>query len=128
MLLVKVSCGRHCLWGYPQHREVYGVCTLLTVGGFEVHDLGINVKAEEFVEGIKKHKADILAMLSLTTMAATEQRKVIGMLAEEGLRDKVKTMVGGAAITADFAKSRGADGYAPDAPSAVELAKELVTS
>jgi len=80
------------------------------------------------VEGIKKYKADILAMLSLTTMAATEQRKVIGMLAEEGLRDKVKTMVGGAAITADFAKSRGADGYAPDAPSAVELAKELVTS
>lgn len=96
--------------------------------GFEVHDLGINVKAEEFVERIKKYKADILAMSALMTMTATEQRKVIDVLTKEGLRGKAKIMVGGAAITADFAKSIGADDYASDAPSAVELAKELVTS
>jgi corrinoid protein of di/trimethylamine methyltransferase len=102
------------------------VCTLLVAGGFEVHDLGVNIKAEEFVEAIESHKADVLAMSALLTMTAAEQRKVINALKEKGIREKVKVMVGGGAITAEFAQSIGADGYDPTAPGAVELARRLV--
>jgi len=102
------------------------VATLLTAGGFVVNDLGINVTSERFVEGIKKYKADILAMSALMTMTAPEQRKVIETLKKEGLRDKVKIMVGGGAITQEFANSIGADGYDPTAPGAVKLARRLI--
>jgi len=102
------------------------VCTLLTAGGFNVHDLGVNVKSEEFVAAIKKHNADILVMSALLTMTAPEQRKVIESLKNEGIRNKVKIMVGGGAITQDFAESIGADGYDPTAPGAVRLAKRLI--
>lgn len=102
------------------------VATLLTAEGFVVNDLGINVTSERFVEGIKKYKADILAMSALMTMTAPEQRKVIETLKKEGLRDKVKIMVGGGAITQEFANSIGADGYDPTAPGAVKLACGLI--
>jgi len=102
------------------------VATLLTAEGFVVNDLGINVTSERFVEGIKKYKADILAMSALMTMTAPEQRKVIETLKKEELRDKVKIMVGGGAITQEFANSIGADGYDPTAPGAVKLAKRLI--
>ena len=102
------------------------VATLLTAGGFVVNDLGVNVTSECFVEGIKKYKADILVMSALITMSAPEQRKVIETLKKEGLRDKVKIMVGGGAITEEFANSIGADGYDPTAPGAVGLAKRLI--
>ena len=102
------------------------VATLLTAGGFVVNDLGINVTSERFVEGIKKYKADILAMSALMTMTSPEQRKVIETLKKEGLRDKVKIIVGGGAITQEFADNIGADGYAPTAPGAVNLARRLI--
>jgi len=102
------------------------VATLLIAGGFVVNDLGINVTSERFVEGIKKYKADILAMSALMTMTAPEQRKVIEILKKEELRDKVKIMVGGGAITQEFANSIGADGYDPTAPGAVKLARKLI--
>jgi len=102
------------------------VCTLLAAEGFEVHDLGVNIKAEEFLEAIDKYQADILVMSALLTMTAPEQRRVIDTLNKEGIREKVRVMVGGGAITADFAESIGADGYEPTAPGAVELAKRLV--
>lgn len=102
------------------------VCTLLTAGGFEVHDLGVNIKAEEFLEAVEKYQAGILAMSALLTTTAVEQRKVIDALRAKGIREKVKVMVGGGAITAEFAKSIGADGYDPTAPGAVELARRLV--
>jgi len=102
------------------------VATLLIAEGFVVNDLGINVTSERFVEGIKKYKADILAMSALMTMTAPEQRKVIETLKKEGLRDKVKIMVGGGAITQEFANSIGADGYDPTAPGAVKLARKLI--
>jgi len=102
------------------------VCTLLVAGGFEVHDLGVNIKAEEFLEAVDKYQADILAMSALLTMTAAEQKKVIDTLKEKGIREKVKVMVGGGAITAEFAESIGADGYDPTAPGAVELARRLV--
>jgi len=101
------------------------VCTLLIAGGFEVHDLGVNIKAEEFVEAIEDYKANILAMSALLTMTAPEQRKVIATLNERGIRERGKAMIGGGAITADFAEGIGADGYDPTAPGAVELARRL---
>ena len=101
------------------------VATMLKAEGFDVTDLGINVTAEEFVEAVKVHKPNILAMSALLTMTAPEQRKVIETLKENGLRDTVKIMVGGGAITQEFADSIGADGYEPTAPGAARLARKL---
>ena len=102
------------------------VATLLSAEGFSVHDLGINVAAEGFVEAVKKYKADILAMSALMTTTAPEQRKVTETIREEGLSDRVKIMIGGGAITREFASSIGADGYDPTAPGAVKLARSLI--
>ncbi len=102
------------------------VAALLTADGFVVNDLGINVTAANFVEGVKRYRPDILAMSALMTMTAPEQKKVIATLKKEGLRDKVKIMVGGGAITQEFADSIGADGYDPTAPGAVKLARRLI--
>ena len=102
------------------------VATLLIAEGFIVSDLGINVTSEHFVEGIKKYKADILAMSALMTTTAPEQRKVIETLKKDGLRDSVKIMIGGGAITQEFTNSIGADGYDPTAPGAVKLARRLI--
>lgn len=102
------------------------VSTLLTSGGFEVVNLGCNVDADTFIEAVNKHKPDILAMSALLTTTAPQQKKVISTLVEKELRDKVKIMVGGGAITEEFAKEIGADGYESTAPLAVKLAKELL--
>lgn len=102
------------------------VATLLTSEGFKVVDLGVDIKAEKFVEAVKKYNANILAMSALMTMTAPEQRKVIKFLEDEGLRKGIKIMVGGGAITDEFAKDIGADGYDPTAPGAVKLARKLI--
>lgn len=102
------------------------ISTLLTAAGFTLHDLGVDVTAEKFVEGIKRYKPDILAMSALMTITAPEQKKVIAALKKAGLRDKVKIMVGGGAITQEFADSIEADGYEPTAVGAVKLAKRLI--
>ena len=102
------------------------VVTLLTAAGFEVQDLGVNVNAKGFVEGITKYSADLLVMSALMTTTCVEQEKVIEELKREGLREKVKVMVGGAAVTEEFAETIGADGYDPTAPGAVALAKKLL--
>ena len=102
------------------------VGALLTAHGFKVVDLGTNVTSAQFVEGVKENEADILALSALLTTTAVEQAKVIESLKEEGLRDQLKVMVGGGAITAEFAEEIGADGYRATAPEAVELAVELV--
>jgi methanogenic corrinoid protein MtbC1 len=102
------------------------VATLLRANGFIVHDIGVNVTAEEFVGAIKRHQPDILAMSALMTTTAAEQRKTIETLKNEGLRNKVKIMVGGGAITQEFANGIGADGYDATAPGAAKLAMELL--
>ena len=104
------------------------VTTLLTAAGFEVYDLGVNVHAKDFVEAVKNYKADIVAMSALMTTTCVEQENVIKTLESEGLRDKVKIIVGGAAVTEEFAETIGADGYDPTAPGAVDLAKRLMGS
>jgi methylmalonyl-CoA mutase cobalamin-binding domain/chain len=102
------------------------VATLLMAAGFNVHDAGINVRPEEFVRAVQEHRADILCMSALMTMTAPEQKKTIEALEETGERERVRVMVGGSAITQEFADSIGADGYDPIAPGAVELAKKLM--
>lgn len=102
------------------------VGTLLKAGGFEVHDLGIDIQADQFVEAVVQHDAQILAMSALLTTTAPQQRKVIELLKEKGLREKIKVLVGGGGITEEFAEKIGADGYDPTAPGAVNLARHLV--
>ena len=102
------------------------VSALLTAEGFEVHDLGINVEAEKFVKAVKEYSANVLGMAALLSTSAPQQKKVIEMLEKDGLRDKVRVMVGGGAITQEFADIIGADGYDPTAPGAAKLARCLV--
>ncbi len=102
------------------------VTSMLTAEGFEVHDIGIDVSADKFVEAIKEHKPQIVAMSALLTSTAPIAKDVIARLSELNLRDSVKIIVGGGAVTAPFAESIGADGYDPTAPGAVLLAKRLI--
>lgn len=102
------------------------VGVLLVAHGFRVIDVGVNVPTEQFMEAVRENEADILALSALLTTTAPEQGRVINALKEAGLRDKVKIMVGGGAITQGFADSIGADGYGATAPKAVELAKSLL--
>jgi len=104
------------------------VATLLTAEGFDVHDVGVDVTPETFVEAIREQDAQILALSALMTTTAPQQRKVIEILKEEGLRGTVKVMVGGGGITEAFAREIGADGYDPTAPGAVRLARSFIGS
>jgi corrinoid protein of di/trimethylamine methyltransferase len=102
------------------------VAMLMEGAGFEVHDLGVDVSATSFVEAVKAHNSDIVGMSSLLTTTVPFMLDTIRSLEEAGLRESVKVLVGGAPVTPEFAESIGADGYAPDAPSAVSKARELV--
>jgi 5-methyltetrahydrofolate--homocysteine methyltransferase len=94
--------------------------------GFEVIDLGKDVAPDTFVEAVKKHQPEIVGMSALLTTTMRMMEQTIKSLAEAGLRDQVKIMVGGAPVTQSFADQIGADGYASNAASATELAKKLV--
>jgi trimethylamine corrinoid protein len=102
------------------------VGTMLEVYGFEVHDLGADVPTEKFIEKAKELKADIVATSALMTTTMVRQKKLEEALKEAGMRDSVKTMVGGAAVTKEWADLIGADGYGQDVTEAVEAAKQLV--
>jgi corrinoid protein of di/trimethylamine methyltransferase len=102
------------------------VATLLTAEGFRVHDLGVNIIADDFVKAVKEHNADLLALSALMTTTASQQIEVIRRLKEEGLRDTVKVIIGGGGVTQEFADQIGADGYDPTAPGAVKLAWRLL--
>lgn len=94
--------------------------------GFEVVDLGVDVKPEVFVQAVKEHKADILALSALLTTTMPMMQQTIAALVESGIRDTLKIIVGGAPVTQAFATQIGADGFASDAGSATKLAKSLV--
>lgn len=102
------------------------VASLLSAEGFEVHDMGVNVCPEDFISALKEFDAELIAMSALLTTTAQEQKKVIDILNEEGLREKVKIIVGGGAINQEFADSIGADGYDPTAPGGVKIARRLL--
>lgn len=103
------------------------VIALLRAAGFKVYDLGVDVKPEQFIEAIYTYKPDIVAMSALMTTSAPEQQVVIEALKKADLRHRIKVMVGGGAITQQFANRIGADGYATAAAGAVEVAKRLVS-
>ncbi len=102
------------------------VSTLLMASGFEVIDLGVDVPVEVFVEKVKELKPDILALSALMTTTMIKMVDVIKALEREGLRDKVKVMIGGAPTSKDWAREIGADGHGVDAIEAVEVAKKLI--
>ena len=97
-------------------------------GGFEVVDLGVDVSPEKFVEAAQKHKPQVVAMSALLTTTMREMKTILDAITKAELRNQMKTIVGGAPLTEKFAKEIGADGYAPDAASAVQVAKSLIRS
>lgn len=102
------------------------VAMMLEGAGFEVVDLGSDVTAEKFVKAVQEHNPQVVGMSALLTTTMPSMSATIKALQEAGLRETVKVMIGGAPVTDAFAKSIGADGYSPDASSAVRLAKSLV--
>lgn len=127
-----------------QHREVVGrvvlgtvqgdlheigktlVGTMLTANGFDVIDIGVDKSTDEFIAAIKENNADIVGASALLTTTMLQQKALIQALEGAGLRDQVKVMVGGAPVTDSYAKEIGADGYAEDAISAVDMAMRLI--
>jgi corrinoid protein of di/trimethylamine methyltransferase len=102
------------------------VATLLFSAGFEVIDLGKDVPVEEFIKAVKEHKPDVLGLSALLTTTMPVQKEVIEALKKNGVRDKVKVIVGGAPVTAQWAEQIGADGYAENGVAAVKLVKKLL--
>jgi len=94
--------------------------------GINVIDLGVDVSAEMFLEAAKDNDADIIACSALLTTTMVEMKKIVDLLNESELKDKVKVMIGGAPVTDSFCKQIGADGYTPDATSASEMALTFV--
>ena len=99
---------------------------MLEGGGFEVVDLGVDVPAERFVETAIAEKCDIIACSALLTTTMSEMKRVVDLVKESGIREKVKIMVGGAPVTQAFCDEIGADGYADDAAQGVLLAEKLM--
>jgi corrinoid protein of di/trimethylamine methyltransferase len=101
------------------------VASMLSANGFEVADLGADVKLERFVQAALDMKADFICLSALLTTTMLGQRRFMETLKERGLRDRFKVLVGGAPVNQKWADSIGADGYAENAPAAVKLAQSL---
>jgi 5-methyltetrahydrofolate--homocysteine methyltransferase len=99
---------------------------LLEGAGYQVVDLGTDVTAEQFMEVVEKQGANVIGMSALLTTTMTYMKEVIQAVDGAGLKDKVKVIIGGAPITQSYADEISADGYAPDAASAVDLVKGLI--
>jgi 5-methyltetrahydrofolate--homocysteine methyltransferase len=99
---------------------------MLQGAGFAVTDLGNDVPAERFIDAVKKEGATIVGLSALLTTTMPNMKDVIAKFVESGIRSKVKILVGGAPLTAEYAREIGADGYAPDAAEAADLAGTFV--
>jgi 5-methyltetrahydrofolate--homocysteine methyltransferase len=99
---------------------------MLEGAGFETIDLGTDVTPEGFVKAVREHQPAVLGMSALLTTTMVQMKAIIEALVEAGVRDSVKIMIGGAPLTAAYAQQIGADAYAPDAASAVDVARRLV--
>jgi 5-methyltetrahydrofolate--homocysteine methyltransferase len=104
------------------------VSMMLEGAGFEVIDLGIDVSPEKFLESVTEQGAQVICMSALLTTTMPSMKTTVDAVKEAGLTDKVKTMIGGAPVTQAYADQIGADGYAPDAASAADTAKELIAA
>jgi methylmalonyl-CoA mutase cobalamin-binding domain/chain len=102
------------------------VGAMLRTSGFEVHDMGKDVAADRIIASIRELNPRIVGLSALLTTTVPYQEVVIKALVREGLREDVKVMVGGAPVTPEWAEKIGADGYANNAPEAVEIARKLV--
>ena len=104
------------------------VVFLLDVNGFEVHDLGVDVPPEKFVEATREIQPQIVGMSALLTTAFDSFKKTVEAILEAGLRDDVKIVIGGGTVTDEVREYSGADAYGEDAVSAVNLAKQWVAN
>jgi corrinoid protein of di/trimethylamine methyltransferase len=101
------------------------VATMLTVAGFTVHDLGVDVPPTQFVAKAREFNADIIAMSALLTTTMDRMRETVELIKQQKLGHRVKVMVGGAPVSTTFAKTIGADGFGVDFNEAVKVAKRL---
>ncbi|MGI6630318.1 MAG: corrinoid protein [Bacillota bacterium] len=102
------------------------VIMMLKTAGFEVVDLGVDVPASRFIEKCKDYQPDIIGISALLTTTVGRQKEIIELLEEEGLRKRVKVIIGGAPINQAWADKIGADGYGEDASAAVTVVKKLL--
>jgi corrinoid protein of di/trimethylamine methyltransferase len=102
------------------------VATMLGAAGFQVHDLGVDVPASEFVKQVRETNANVVGLSALLTTTMRNQEAIIEALKEAGLRDRVKVVIGGAPTSPDWAETIGADAYAENANEAVTVVKRLL--
>ena len=102
------------------------VTMMLEAGGFVVVDLGTNVSTDKFAQAIRDHRPAVLGLSALLTTTMRQMRETLAELKRQGIMDGVKTVIGGAPVTKEFAATIGADGYASDAPGAVAEIKRLL--
>lgn len=103
------------------------VGAMMTASGFEVHDLGTDIKNEEVIAKVKELKPDVLGLSALLTSTMEEQGNIIKMLEAESLRNEVKVIIGGAPVSQSWADKIAADGYSDNAISAVKLVETLMS-
>lgn len=103
------------------------VAMMLEGGGYEVIDLGVDVAPEKFVSAAVENNADVIALSALLTTTMPSMKDTVDALTEAGLKGKIKVIIGGAPVTQSYADEIGADGYAPDAASAVDKVNELLS-
>ena len=103
------------------------LCIMMLRGsGFVVHDLGVDTKPDEFIDAVQEHSAQVVGMSALLTTTMPNMGRTIQAFEDEGLRDDIRIMVGGAPVTQEFAEDMGADGYGENAIDCVDMAKSLL--
>jgi 5-methyltetrahydrofolate--homocysteine methyltransferase len=101
------------------------VASMLEGGGFEVTDLGVDVSPERFIAAVQEKRAQIICLSALLTVTVPSMKTTIEALKLAGIRDQVKVLIGGAPVTAEYAKEIGADGYGENASVAVNIARQI---
>ncbi len=102
------------------------VAIMLEGGGFEITDIGVDANADKFIDAINSKNPDIVALSALLTTTLPSMKNIIDRMAQAGVRDRVKVIIGGAPVTQDFADEIGADGYSDNAGGAVGLVRNLM--
>jgi corrinoid protein of di/trimethylamine methyltransferase len=102
------------------------VASMLQGGGFEVTDLGTDVKPERFIEAVETFNADIVALSALLTVTMPAMKLTVDAMRAAGMRDRVKVMIGGAPVTRQYSDAIGADGYCESASGVVAMARNFI--